>query len=197
MTLLVGAAVAMLVVCLLAPVGHATPRSLLPYAGRPRADRRPRRGAPLRRQIDRAYPDALDLFMVAVQAGDLPVPALQRIRPHVHPAIAAGIDDVVRRTHQGQRSADALVALVDAVGTRALSLVATLTTAERTGLAIGPMVDRIADDARQHRRRQAEADARELPVRLAVPLVLCTLPSFVLVAIAPLLIGALSSLRAA
>ena len=154
-----------------------------------------RRRARLRRQLDAAYPDALDLFVVALQAGDLPVPALHRIRPLVHPAIARGIDDVVRRTQQGHRSADALVALVDAIGTRSLSLIATITTAERTGLAIGPMVDRIADDARLHRRRQAEAASRELPVRLAVPLVTCTLPSFVLVAIAPLLIGALSSLR--
>jgi hypothetical protein len=34
-----------------------------------------------------------------------------------------------------------------------------------------------------------------LPVRLAMPLVLCTLPSFVLLAIVPLLVGALSSLH--
>jgi hypothetical protein len=32
-------------------------------------------------------------------------------------------------------------------------------------------------------------------VRLAAPMVVCTLPSFVLLAIAPLLIGAFSSLR--
>ena len=53
----------------------------------------------------------------------------------------------------------------------------------------------MADEARQHRRRGAEAAARELPVRLSFPLVLCTLPAFVLVAIVPLLVGALSSLR--
>jgi len=49
--------------------------------------------------------------------------------------------------------------------------------------------------ARQQRRRDSDAAARELPVRLAVPLVLCTLPSFVLLAIVPLLLGALSSLH--
>ena len=121
--------------------------------------------------------------------------ALLCIRPHVHPIIAASIDDVARRVQSGQRLADALDVLVDALGTRALAFVATIGLSERTGLAIAPMIDRIGDDARHHRRRRAEMSARELPVRLAVPLVLCTLPSFVLVAIAPLLIGALSSLR--
>ena len=40
------------------------------------------------------------------------------------------------------------------------------------------------------------ASARRLPVRLTFPLVTCTLPSFVLLAIAPAVIGALSTLRA-
>jgi len=130
-----------------------------------------------------------------VQAGHLPLEALLRIRPHVHPIITTAIDDVARRVQVGERLAEALDALVKTLGTRALGFVATVGLAERTGLAVGPMIDRIGDDARQHRRRRAEISARELPVKLSLPLVLCTLPSFVLVAIAPLLIGALSSLR--
>ena len=66
---------------------------------------------------------------------------------------------------------------------------------DRAGLAFGPAIARLADDARDHRRRLAEAAARELPVRLSFPLVLCTLPSFALVAIVPLLVGALSSVQ--
>ncbi|MBI5088319.1 MAG: type II secretion system F family protein [Actinobacteria bacterium] len=157
--------------------------------------RRPLRGRRRERLLDTVYPDALDLFVVTVQAGRLPHDALSSIEPQVHPIIGAAIRDVDHRVRAGERFADALDALVDALGTRALSLVATIALAERTGLAVTPMIDRIADDARLHRRRRAEAAARELPVRLALPLVLCTLPSFVLVAIAPLLIGALSSLR--
>ena len=37
--------------------------------------------------------------------------------------------------------------------------------------------------------------ARRLPVRLSFPLVVCTLPSFVLLAIAPAVLGALSTLQ--
>ena len=49
---------------------------------------------------------------------------------------------------------------------------------------------------RAARRRLGEAAARRLPVRLTFPLVTCTLPAFVLLAIAPAVLGALSTLRA-
>ena len=68
--------------------------------------------------------------------------------------------------------------------------------ADRDGLPLGPVLDRLADEARAARRRLGEAEARRLPVRLTFPLVTCTLPSFVLLAIAPAVLGALSTLRA-
>jgi len=147
--------------------------------------------------LDHAFPDALELFVVALQAGLLPVQAMAELQPMVHPMVGDGFAQVHRRVAQGDRFADALDALVDALGVRALTFVGTLAMAERTGLPAVPMIERLAEDARRHRRQRVDADARELPVRLAFPLVLCTLPSFALVAIAPLLVGALSSLRAA
>ncbi len=66
----------------------------------------------------------------------------------------------------------------------------------RDGLPLAPVLDRLTDEASAGRRRQGEAAARRLPVRLSFPLVACTLPSFVLLAIAPAVLGALSTLRA-
>ncbi len=60
-----------------------------------------------------------------------------------------------------------------------------------------PALDRLAADARTARRRIGEAAARRLPVRLTASLVTCTLPSFVLLAIKPAVLGALSTLRGA
>jgi tight adherence protein C len=102
---------------------------------------------------------------------------------------------VVDRMAAGQRLADALGALNDGLGTIAEPLVDSLAAAERYGLPLAPVLDRLADEARSARRRQAEAAARQLPVRLAAPLVLCTLPSFVLLAIVPLLLGTFNSLH--
>lgn len=66
--------------------------------------------------------------------------------------------------------------------------------ADRYGLPLAPIVERLAAEARHQRRRRTEAVARQLPIRMAAPLVLCTLPSFVLLAVAPLLLAAISSL---
>jgi tight adherence protein C len=146
-----------------------------------------------RRTVARAFPDALDLFVVTVQAGYPPLEALASLRPLVHPAIGDVFQDVLDRVARGERFGDALASMTDAFGPSASAFVDTLAMTERSGLPLAPAVDRIADDARQHRRRLADADARQLPIRLSFPLVLCTLSSFVLVAIVPLLLGALTS----
>ena len=91
--------------------------------------------------------------------------------------------------------ADALPAFVDMLGHEATVFVDALATADRYGLSLAPVLDRLADDIRAERRRRAEAQARTLPVKLAFPLVMCTLPSFVLLAIVPALLGAVSTLR--
>ena len=79
-------------------------------------------------------------------------------------------------------------------GPSARGIVDALSSGERYGHPLGPALERLGDDARATRRRLAEAEARRLPVRLSFPLVCCTLPSFVLLTIAPLLAGAFSSL---
>ncbi len=149
-----------------------------------------------RRRIELALPDALDLFVVSLGAGLRPAECFELLAPLVDPVLAPPWTRVVDDVRRGRRFADAVVHLGDELGPDALTFATTLAVTDTAGLALAPAVDRLADDARQQRRRSAEAAARELPVRLALPLVLCTLPAFVLVAIVPLLLGALSSLRA-
>jgi tight adherence protein C len=84
--------------------------------------------------------------------------------------------------------------LRDEIGPSAGALVDAIAGAERYGLPLAPVLERLADDARAARRRIGEADARRLPFKLSFPLVVCTLPSFVLLAIAPSVLAAISSL---
>ncbi len=70
-----------------------------------------------------------------------------------------------------------------------------MSAAVRDGLPLAPVLDRLTDEAVDARRRHGEAAARRLPVRLSFPLVVCTLPSFVLLAIAPAVLRAISSLQ--
>jgi tight adherence protein C len=154
-----------------------------------------RRRARAARRIAHDYPDALDLLVLSIRAGYLPAQAIieivQFLPPPLRPSFAAVGESMVG----GARFADALGQLRIRLGPIAQPLVDSLSSADRYGLPLAPVLERLSFEARQQRRRDTDAAARELPVRLAMPLVLCTLPSFVLLAIVPLLLGALSSLH--
>ena len=189
------ASLAMVLVAVRAPRRPA--RSFTPegddHPAERRWDRWHRRRRP--RQVEAGYPHAVELLILAVRAGYLPVTAMELVAERVDPPIDAAFRRVVGQAGEGRRFADALATITDDLGAIAAPLVDTLAAADRYGLPLGPTLDRLAAEARDHRRRSAEARVRQLPVRLAAPMVLCTLPSFVFLAIAPLLIGAISSLR--
>ena len=81
------------------------------------------------------------------------------------------------------------------MGAAALGLSDLVGSADRYGLPLAPVLDQLAAQARADPRPADEAAARSLPIKLAFPLVVCTLPSFVLLAIAPAVMAALSSLH--
>ncbi|MFM7686074.1 MAG: type II secretion system F family protein [Actinomycetota bacterium] len=148
-----------------------------------------------RASLDEQFADAVDLVLLAVRCGHLPSEAVRRALPRMGPDVRPAFEGVDRRARGGERFADALAALPEALGDRAHELADAFATADRDGLPIAPVLERLAVQARHDRRRRAEARARQLPVRLAFPLVLCTLPSFVLLAVAPLLLAALRAIR--
>jgi tight adherence protein C len=156
---------------------------------------RRRRSARVRASdLDSRYAEAIELIVLAVRSGHLPLSAIRIVSPHLAPPVRDAFAAVLHRCDHGDRFADALHELPAHLGARANTLADGLAAADRDGLPLAPVLDRLAADARQHRRRQADTLARQLPVRLALPLVCCTLPSFILLAVAPLLLAALTSL---
>lgn len=155
------------------------------------ARRRPARGV----DLDAQFADTVELVVLAVRAGHLPHSALRAVLPHAPPGVQPGLHEVLVRFDQGERFADALGALTQHLGPRAHVLVDGLAAADRDGLPLAPVLDRLAAEARADRRRRIDTLARQLPVRMSLPLVLCTLPSFVLLTVVPLLLAALTSLR--
>lgn len=159
------------------------------------AKRWPARRRVLARYQQRSLPDAIDLFVLAVRAGHLPTAAVDVVLPHLDPSLQPVFVEVSAAARNGERFADALTLLPLRLGPAAAPLADSLIAADRYGLPLAPVLDRLADEARQHRRRLADSSARQLPVRLSLPLVLCTLPSFVLLAVVPLLLAAFASLN--
>jgi len=147
-----------------------------------------------RRDAERALPDALDLLVLSIRAGLTPQQAVGELAVHAPEAVREAFASSVHRASRGQSFADSLAALPETLGPRAAGLADVIATTDRYGLPLGPVLDQLTTEARDARRRLEQAEARKLPVRLSFPLVVCTLPSFVLLAIAPAVIAALSSL---
>lgn len=161
-----------------------------------RPARRRRRGRRRRAyDIADALPDLVDLLRVAVAGGATPAASLHLIMSGA-PAIARpGLDAVDERLRRGARFAEAVTALADHLGPRSRPLVDALADSDRAGVALGPALDLVSADARRDRGLQADLIAKRLPVRLCFPLVVCMLPAFVLLTVAPLLAGTVRALR--
>jgi Flp pilus assembly protein TadB len=148
-----------------------------------------------RQAIEAALPDAVELLVLCIRAGCSPTQAVRELVARAPPPLRPAFAAVDLSLHRGRSLADALGSLGDHAGPLGRDIARAIATADRDGLPLAPVLDRLAADARTARRRLGEAAARRLPVRLTFPLVTCTLPSFVLLAIAPAVLGALSTLR--
>ena len=141
-----------------------------------------------------ALPDVIELVIIGVRAGLTPAAAVEMAAAHTRPELATLLAEVIHHMHRGRRLADALDELPAWLGQHAAYFTDALITADRYGLPLGPVLDQLGADVRADRSRQAQQQARTLPVKLAFPLVICTLPSFVLLAIAPAVLGAISTI---
>ncbi len=140
-------------------------------------------------------PDVVDLIRLTVDAGFPVAGALTMVRDRPGGPMGAALAHSAGMLEQGASTADALGSLAERSGPPARGLVEALADHDRYGTPLGPVLDRVGLEARHRRRRRAEEAARRLPVTLLFPLVLTTLPAFVLLTVTPLLVSAHSSLR--
>ena len=140
-------------------------------------------------------PDLVDLLALTTAAG-LPVGvALAAIGDRPGGPAGAAVARARAHVERGGATAGALD-LLAALGPAARPLVDALAQHDRYGTPLLPALQRVAVETRARRRRRAEEAARRLPVTLLLPLVLTTLPAFVLLTVVPLLAGSLSALTA-
>lgn len=157
--------------------------------------RRHRSSAIAERQIADALPDVVDLLRVAVSAGCTVPVALAAVARRAPPAIGPALREALRQHALGMSLADALDGVIRMHGDVVRPVVQVLVAADRDGALLGPALERLATDLRTDRRRRADIAARRLPIAMLFPLVLCTLPAFGLLTIAPLLLTTLQALH--
>lgn len=132
---------------------------------------------------------ACQLSLIAVRAGYTVSGVVGAIAPHLDGRLGDALRSVVREHGRGT----SIVTLLDGVRADLSGVVAPFITilcaAHTDGDPVAPALERLVDRLSDERRRRVAEDARRLSVRLVVPLVACSLPGFVLVAVVPLVVG--------
>jgi tight adherence protein C len=167
-------------------VGHVW---AVPRVRRQRAERRRRLA------IAAELPYAVDLLGLAVGAGLTVRRAVAAVGTWGSGMVAAALHAVEQDVAAGARLADRLESLPSALGDDVRPLVAGLVACERFGAPVADTLARLALEARAAERRRREAEIRRLPVRMVFPLVVCVLPAFALLTVAPLVAGSLTALE--
>lgn len=143
-------------------------------------------------EMRRCLPEVIDVIIAALRAGHTPARAMSFVvataPTTVRPTFVAITDGLAR----GDRFPTLLQAMVRQLGSAYHPLADILVAGERLGIPTESLIVQLNADARLTRRAMADADARRLPVRLGLPLVCCTLPSFVILVIVPVIAGTLS-----
>lgn len=145
-------------------------------------------------------PSAVLLLRVAVAAGLSPRAAISAVGeiPVDHGelgVVARDFELVGQRLELGADLASVILSL-DHRSTSAsfIRVLDVMRRAEIDGVALATHLELVLQDLRRERALALDAAAQRLTVSLLFPLVVCILPAFVLLAVVPLLLGALSSL---
>jgi tight adherence protein C len=137
-------------------------------------------------QIERALPTALDLITVCMEAGLSFDSGLSKVVEKTGGALAEEFARVLQELQMGKPRRDALRDLARRVDVRDMSaLVAAIVQADQMGISLAPVMRAQADELRTRRRQRAEETAMKAPVKMLFPLILCILPSSMLVLLGP------------
>ena len=147
-----------------------------------------------RAQVAAAVPDLIDLFLIAASAGQPVAASLAVVAPRSPPPVAPAVGRAVERFGRGLPLDDCLGALGEDTAPDGVALTDALRQAAASGVALVPLLEGVAAAARDQQRRRAQEVARRLPVTMLLPLVACTLPAAVILAVVPVLVVSIGSL---
>jgi tight adherence protein B len=109
-------------------------------------------------------------------------------------AVLAPLDDACASAARVLADGEPLNRALTPLDTICPQLRRTLLAAHRDGLPLAPAMESLVTDIATNAARDARARLARVPVRSTAPLVMCVLPSFLLVAVTPVALAALGGL---
>lgn len=147
--------------------------------------------------IRRAWPDALDLMLLCVEAGMSIEHAMKRVAKEIGLQSPELGEELTLTTAELSFLEDRTRAY-DNLGKRSgldnvKAVMTALIQADRYGTSVGSSLRVMAEEGREQRMMDAEKKAASLPPKLTVPLILFILPTLFIVIISPALIRVFST----
>ncbi|PWE18589.1 hypothetical protein DDZ18_03015 [Marinicauda salina] len=144
-------------------------------------------------------PDALDMILVGVQAGLSLSAALRHVVDELseaHPVVAEQFQGVALEFQAGMSRTEALSRMADRMQVQEARTFATMISqSEQLGTSLADTLHVIAEEMRISRMLKAEKTAAELPVKMALPLVLLIFPCLFIVILSPVMIMIIETFR--
>ncbi len=149
-------------------------------------------------KIKKGLPDALDLLVVCVEAGQGLNGALKRVAEDFklsNPPLAREFDLVNLEITAGLEREQALRNLAERTGVEEVeSLCSILIQSDRFGTSMATALRVQSETLRTKRRQKLEEQAAKTPVKLLFPLLLCIFPAVMVVILGPAVIRVMETL---
>jgi tight adherence protein C len=146
-----------------------------------------------KQKIQLAWPDALDLLLICVEAGMSIETALQKVGQEIGsgaPELAEELGLTVAELSYLQERKQAYINLAERTGLDGVKGVTTaLIQSEKYGTPLGQSLRVMAQENREHRMQEAERKAAALPPKLTVPMIGFFLPVLFAVILGPAIMG--------
>lgn len=159
-----------------------------------RASRKRRSNRIRHLRLDAAI-ETIDFLLAMLRAGYSLPQSLMKLAEITPENVRTEFIELRDAIASGRPIHEALTEVRSRLGPEFSPLIDLMASAIRLGIPTESLVVHIHHEARFARRQQGEILARQLSVKLTLPLVLCTLPSFVFLIIVPIAMGTITQLR--
>jgi tight adherence protein C len=145
-----------------------------------------------RMAVEKAFPDALDLMLVCIEAGQGLDQAIARVSIEIErsaPVLAEELRLVMGQLRAGKERAKVLADFSERVGVEDVAaFVTVIRQADKFGVSIADTLRVYASEMRNKRYMRAEEKANMMPVQLALGAIIFTVPPTIIVLIGPSII---------
>ena len=139
-----------------------------------------------RAQIQKALPDAMDLMVIAVDAGLSFDAALMRVTEKYKNALSIEFDKMLREVNLGRPRGEAMDQMGRNSGVDDLhNFIQAVIQSEQFGTGIGKILRLQADEMRRKRRQHAQEKAAQATLKMLLPMVGCIFPTLWIVLLGP------------